>query len=377
MSIEPHKAPAALSLTQEEVLKLLEDKSPATLVEITGKIAGAYSEQALKNSESQAAEQIFRLLMRETELRVRVALAEQIKSSPSIPHDIVMALARDVEEVALPILQHSEVLSDNDLVELVNATPQISRHLAVSRREHVSGEVSDTLIANGNEEVAATLVQNNGAQISEGALQSIVERHPGNAPLMSALTQRPQLPATVAEKLITVVSASLASTLKEKYHLPGAEIEQEVEKTRESETLGVIRATSDQLEVDRLVSQLISFDRLSPSIILSALCQGNFGFFETSLARLSNVAVSNARALINDKGDLGFRAVYNKSGLPDAMFPAVRTLLRAVKDLDDEGEKPGSNRYANRLVERILQYAETHPVDNLSYIIALVRRVAQ
>jgi uncharacterized protein (DUF2336 family) len=377
MSIEPHQTTAALSLTEDEVLRLLEDKGPATLVEITGKIAGAYSGQALKNNEAMAAEQIFRLLMRETELRVRVSLAEQIKNSQTIPHDIVMALARDVEAVALPILQHSEVLSDADLIELVNSTPQASRHLAVSRREHVSDHLSDTLIAKGNEEVTSSLVHNSGAEISESGLKTIVEQHTENKTLMNALIQRQQLPATVAEKLITVVSSSLASTLKEKYHLPAEEIEHEVEKTRESETLGLIRITSDQQEIDRLVNQLIAFDRLSPSIILSALCQGNFCFFETSLARLSHINVSNARALINDKGDLGFRAVYNKSGLPDAMFPAVRTLLRAVKDLDEENEKPGTNRYANRLVERILHYAETNPVDNLSYIIALVRRVAQ
>jgi hypothetical protein len=59
------------------------------------------------------------------------------------------------------------------------------------------------------------------------------------------------------------------------------------------------------------------------------------------------------------------------------MFPAVKQLLKVMRELDNEGEKPGSSRYANRVVERILQYAEEKPIDNLSYIIALVRRIAQ
>ena len=45
-----------------------------------------------------------------------------------------------------------------------------------------------------------------------------------------------------------------------------------------------------------------------------------------------------------------------------------------VRELAANGEKPGKSRYANRLVERILHYSETQPIDNLSYVIALVRR---
>jgi len=38
-------------------------------------------------------------------------------------------------------------------------------------------------------------------------------------------------------------------------------------------------------------------------------------------------------------------------------------------------KNPAVSRYANRIVERILQYSEDKNMENLSYIIALVRRV--
>jgi hypothetical protein len=94
-------------------------------------------------------------------------------------------------------------------------------------------------------------------------------------------------------------------------------------------------------------------------------------------ANNSGIPVENARTLIADRGELGFRAIYNKSGLPEAMFPAVKLLLKIVRELDAEGAQNGSSRYANSVVERILHYSEENPVENLSYIIALVRRVAQ
>jgi len=364
----------AITLSSEDVLCLLEDTSTEALMNVTQKIAINYSSNVMKESDTQAAEQIFRLLLRDTEISVRAALSEQVKSSKTLPRDIAISLAHDVEIVAIPILEHSQALTESDLIELIHATQDNNRYLAITRRDHVPSSVSDTLIARGSDEVATSLIHNTGADISERGMNRIVERFPENKPLMSALVSRPHLPATVAEKLISHVSTSLAKTLKDKHNLPDQDIEKEVEKTRESETLKLIRVTHDPQEIAQLTTQLMASGRLTPSIILSGLSQGNFIFFETALAKLSAIAVSNARALISDRGDLGFRAIYNKSGLPESLFPAVRLLLQAVRSLNTEGEHPGSSRYTNRVVERLINYAETTPVENLSYMIALVRR---
>jgi len=59
------------------------------------------------------------------------------------------------------------------------------------------------------------------------------------------------------------------------------------------------------------------------------------------------------------------------------MFPAVNLLLKTVREIDGEGATKGTPAYANRVVEKILHYSEENPVENLAYMIALVRRVAQ
>lgn len=368
---------SALTLNEEDVNRLLRDTTSGTRIDMTDRIAGAYSKTDLSDQENMVAEQIFRLLLRDTEVRVRMTLAEHVKASPVIPHDIIVTLAKDVDEVALPVLENSEVLTDDDLVELINGTEQTSRHLAISRRPAVSIVVSDTLLVKGAEAVVESLVDNKGAMLSEAGVSKIIEKHPGNQNVISLLAKRENLPPAVVSKLINVASGSVAETLKQKYNLPAQQIDQEVEKTREKETLQVIRHARSPEDVMKLITQLRAFNRLTPSIILNALCQGNFEFFEASLAVLSKVPVENARALISDKGELGFRAIYNKSGLPDAMFPAVNTLLKIVRKLHEEGEENGNPHYSNRLVERLLQHADHMPMDNVSYLIALIRRVAQ
>lgn len=366
-----------ITLTEDEVRRLIEDKTADSRAQISGRIAACYTKTVLDEQERQIAEQIFRLLVRDTEIQVRTSLAQNLKESTLIPHDIVMAMVNDVSEVSLPMLEYSQVLSDTDLLDIMYSTEENSKLLAISRRDKISEVVSDTLVGRGSEEVLGSLLNNSGASISENVYSRIIETHKENPGLMEAVTNRSRLPISAVEKLVNVVSASLGETLKKKYKLPDESIQKEIEKNRESETLNLVRSARSHDDVGHLINHLRDADRLSPSMILSALCQGNFDFFESALALLSNIQVENARRLIADRGELGFRAIYNKSGLPDAMFPAVKLLLRIVRELDAEGESNSSSQYSNRIVERILQYSEETPVENLSYIIALVRRVAQ
>jgi len=371
-------------LTETDVLRLLEDRSADSRSDITGKIAASYTGATLTDKERLIAEQIFRLLVRDTEEKVRATLAENLKESTHIPRDIVASMARDVAKVSLPILEYSKVLTDDDLLGIIHSTEENSKLIAISRRNNVSEIISDKLVEKGDGEVASSLVNNVGAVISEEVFKKMIERNEGNKNLVEAIKIREQLPVGVAEKLVNVVSSNISETLKEKYKSSdeqtndwlGKEVEKEAEKTRESETLNLVRSARSQHDVDNLINHLQNADRLTPSMILSALCQGNFDFFESSLAKLSNISVDNARTLVSDRGDLGFRAIYNRSGLPDAMFPAVKLLLKIVREMDEEGEIIGTSQYANRVVESILQYSEENHVENLSYIIALVRKVA-
>lgn len=370
-------ASAQLKLTEAEVRCLLEDKSSDSRAEIGGRIAFSYGNAKLDEKECQIAEQIFRLLLRDTETRVRASLAENLKESDFVPRDIVLSMANDVAEVSLPILEYSQVLSDSDLLDIMYSSPENAQLMAITRRNSISEVVSGALVHKGDHEVVGSLLNNKGAVISEDTVTKIINTHQENQEMMEKLTARAHLPISAVEKLVNIVSSNIADSLRKKYKIADEYIQKEVEKNRESETLNLVRSARSHDDVGALINHLRSSDRLTPSMILSALCQGNFDFFESSLALLSNIKVENARTLIADRGELGFRAIYNKSGLPDAMFPAVKLLLKIVRDLDTEGEQSGSAYYANRIVERILQHSEENHVDNLSYIIALVRRVAQ
>ena len=96
--------PTSERLSQADISRLLSDPSPRTRAETTSRIAAQFDAQALSPSERRIAEDIFRTLVRDTEVLVREALAAHLKSTPDLPHDVALSLARDVDTVALPVL---------------------------------------------------------------------------------------------------------------------------------------------------------------------------------------------------------------------------------------------------------------------------------
>ena len=149
---------AGITLTRDDVERLLHNDSPASRSVILDKVASHYNAKDLTAREQEVAEEIFRLLMRDISLQVRETLAEQLQHNAEIPRDIVLHLAADVESVAVPVLKASKVLSDADLVSLVEASRDIGKLLAISEREKVSSRVSAALVDTHYNQVVTTLL---------------------------------------------------------------------------------------------------------------------------------------------------------------------------------------------------------------------------
>lgn len=360
----------AVYLTKEEVEHLLDPvKATEARVSITEKVASAYGDSQLSAREAMVAEQIFRLLVRDAELKVRTILAERLKDVADAPHDIIYTMARDVEEVALPVLKYSDVLTEADLISLIQATDTLSRHVAMSERKRVPQAAADLLLAGGRQEVAGALAANPGAELSEAALEAIVTTHGGSSMVMDALAERASLPPVVIEKMVAVVSDSLAATLKQKYQTAAVTVEKAASSVREGETVGLLREGMTDEEMKKLLDHLSVFNRLTPSLIVTALAQGHSRFFEMSLARMAGVAHESASRLIKDRGDLGFRAIYHQAKMPEGMYAAIKLLVEVMHGFEERKEAISTNR----VVERLLGEAEGRDIDNLSYVIALVR----
>src|SRR5579884_1388882 len=89
--------------------------------EATSALARAYLYSDLSADDLAAAEGAMIMLLDDCSPLVRRAMADVFASSHNAPPVIVHALAADQADVALPLIERSPLLSDDDLIELVRA----------------------------------------------------------------------------------------------------------------------------------------------------------------------------------------------------------------------------------------------------------------
>jgi uncharacterized protein (DUF2336 family) len=374
ISSKPPANTSPLILSEQDVVRLLNEETPDVRIDVLKKVSEGHNAYQYSLKELAIAEQIFRLLVKDTEIAVREALSFALKDNPHVPHDIIMSLARDIDAVGMPVIECSPVLTDGDLVALIQSSRKSGKPAAAASRKHISDAVTQALLESQNAYAMSQLLKNPGAEITDNSYLEMMRAYGSDKDVMGALAERPGLPITVVEKIITLVSDSIADTLRVRYNISAATIVHETEKTREVATLKLVDGKINTQEVEKLVDQLQVFGRLTPSIILTSLCRGNLYFFETALARLSNIPVKNAQLLIHDKGGLGFKALYAKAGLPDKFFTASKYLLEVVADMQRNKEHPA--KYADALAQKLITKSSGKPVDNMSYILALIRQSA-
>ncbi len=366
-------------LSKKDVAHLLNDPTPENRAAMAENVAADFEGQALNEAEREIAKEIFRALVKDAEVRVREALSLHLKSSVDLPHDVALALARDVDSVALPMLKYSEVLSDDDLIEIVRASGS-PKQVAVAERPRVSSRVAGALIDTHNESAVAHLVANEGAELNEQQFGQVMQEYEDSTQVSDSLARRPNLPPAISEQLVSALSCKLESYLKAKHDLPADKISNVILQARERATVTLISEGSSDDELERLIEQLHTKGRLTPSLMLRALCMGDLNFFEMAMARLAGVPVQNARTLIHDQGRLGLESIYLRAGLPERLFAAVRAGVEVIEETDYDGGENDRRRYVERMLERVLTQCEDPSErigeDDIEYLINKLQQIA-
>ncbi|WP_242018772.1 DUF2336 domain-containing protein [Phaeovibrio sulfidiphilus] len=334
----------------------MSDPSGSNRAETADKIARQFGDGALTDRERGLAEDIFRLLARDMEIRVRQTLSLCLKECSDLSRDIALTLAHDVDEVALPLLESSSVLTDEDLVEIVRLNSE-SKMTAIARRDGVSEIVSGELVEHGTEAVVSTLISNETARVGDDTLEQVVDRFGESGQIQDRLVSFARLPSTVAEKLATKISANFQEALLSRSDISPNTAAWLVLQTWEKTVLSVSSEDTDS-QFERLIHQLMNTNRMTPSLVFRSLCMGNVKFFEHALAALSGMPLNVACPMVHDQGERGFRKIYEASGLPDRFMHAMYAAINVVSEIELDGREDDQKRFSRRMLERILtQYS--------------------
>ena len=342
----------SIELTKKDVERLVADPSADVRAVTAAKVAKTLDKKELSPNEKSIAEDVIRIMVHDAEVIVRKTLADNLKDNPYIPHDVAKILARDIEEVAVPIIRSSQVFTSDDLIEIIEMNSE-PKTIAVASRITVAPEVASIIGEKGTEKALATLIANEGADILVPTFNRMIERFPKSEIVQMPLVKRVKLPVAVAEKLVNIVSDEIRQTLVTRHDLPEDIVSDIIVRAREETTIR-ISASSDVDDLQKMISGMNKCNRLTPSIIIRAICMGDIKFFEYSMAELSGLPILNCRALIHDAGELGLKRLYEKSTLPEKYFPIFRAAVDIIAENDYYNDYGDTKNFSRRTIERIL-----------------------
>ena len=341
--------------------------------EATRSLARAWLISNLSEDDSAAAEGALLMLLDDPSPLVRLAMAEVFAGSAHAPAAIVRALSLDQSSVALPVLEHSPLLIDADLVDLV-ATGNSETQCAIARRVNLPASVCAAIAEVGSPAAALELIENPHAALAPFSWDRIVERHGHLAAIRESMLGLDDLPPATRLALIEKLSDTLAQFVVARRWLSPDRAERIVVEARDRSAINLAtRSRGD--ETGQLVSHLRATGQLTAGLILRALLSGNLELFDRALVELSGLPSQRVAALLYDRGGSSLDALLTRAGLPSSTFPAFRAALDATNEIGFVGTVDGAARLRRRMVERVLTRCEADP-DVSEPLLILLRRFA-
>src|ERR1700712_751231 len=341
--------------------------------EATRSLARAYLFSDMSEQDRGAAEGALLMLLADASPLVRQAMAEVFARSADAPAAIVQALSVDQASVALPVLEHSPLLIDADLVDII-ATGNSEMQCAIARRMNLPAAVCAAIAEVGTPAAALELIENPSAELAPFSWDRIVERHGHLAAIRESMLVLEDLPAATRLALVAKLSEALAQFVTARNWLSADHAARIADEARDRCTVNVAaRSRGDDMR--GLLRHLRATGQLTAGLILRALLSGNIELFDHALVELSGLPQARVSALVHDRGGASLNALLTRAGLPESTFPAFRGALAASQEIGFAGTDVDAARLRRRMVERVLTQCETDE-DTAEPLLILLRRFA-
>ncbi len=227
----------------------------------------------------------------------------------------------------------------------------------------------------GERETCLRLVHNDGAAIARISLRRMAERFGDDAEIRETLLQRPGLPADVRQMLIQQLSSALGELVAHKSWVAEDRARTLTRDACDRATVALAAETETE-ELVALVEHLRVTGQLTTALLLRAVCAGNVAMFETALSVLAHVPEARVTNLIRSGRKQGFRAIYDKAGLPPMAFEAFAAALDTCREIAERGGPRDRYRFTLHMVESVIARYRDITDGEVNELTAMLRRFA-
>ena len=311
-----------------ELSDLLLEKNENALIKIARGVGQYLTAENVPPAERQAADALARHLVKDAIERVRRELSNAVKHSKYLSRDVAFSIARDVDSVACPFLEVTEVFLEDDWQELVVTISRGAR-IAVATRTSISEGLAIALTQSGEADVARTLVENDAAPVTTAVCQALIRQFEISPCVLDKLADRTDLSPEIAAELIAKVSAAAGEKLSKLHNLP----DHIAPITFEAEIASILRLIrkTPETRLLGLVHRLQQENKLTHQLIMAALRDNCLAFFEAALSMLSGQRLQKVRSAVR-YGEAGsLTALLSQAGVPLSIHPDIWGSLQQAR----------------------------------------------
>lgn len=356
-----------------QFLKWIQTAPPGERADATSALARAYLYSDLASGDRLAAEAAMTVLLDDPSVLVRRAMAEVLAGSEHAPRSVILGLTQDQIDIAEIVIERSPVLLDVELVDLA-ASGKESLQLAIASRAALSRAVAAAVAEVGHPAACLLLIENPGADITGAALARIAERHGHLAAIRDALLARDDLPTETRQALVSTLADTLARFVTHREWLPEDRAKSVTREACDRATVAIAAGQTPE-QVAALVRHLAQTGQLTGALLLRALLSGNLHFLIDALAELSGLSPSRISSVLGDRSGHGFRALFERAGLPQGAYSAFRAAIEVVQEMGF-ASAPGYTALGRSMVEQVIARYAPESVGELDELYALLRRFA-
>lgn len=148
------------------------------------------------------------------EAEARAHVAKLLAPLDRAPGNVVVRLANDVIEVAQPLLEFSNVLSDDDLIEIIVKQSEEHR-VAIAGRQQVTERVGEAIVEHGQTASVVRLIRNTNAELGQETLERIAGRAAHDAAIAADLRGRTDIDWKAVSARIEAVGDKVRETIEQ------------------------------------------------------------------------------------------------------------------------------------------------------------------
>lgn len=285
------------------LVALAKDKTLSGRRRLAAEFGGAYllHSNTLSDKERGLGHDILFAVLKDIALDLRCELSVRLSQEKDVPNRLIMALAKDVIEVAQPVLQFSPDLSEKDLLELIFRQSGPHRSI-LALRNNLPEAAIHALAETRNKEVAEALLGNSTIRISQSDLKLMASQALEHASIANAMAGREEITSEIAEQLYWLITSELRQQIQAQFHLDPVKLDLMLGET----VMHAVARQGSALIRRNVCNQLIASGRVDADLLITVLKNRGETLFLDLFSGLSGFSVKTITLLchLHDVGPL-------------------------------------------------------------------------